>query len=396
MRILVVDDDPLTLELLGAALRKWGHEVETASDGEEAWKSFQQNPAPMLLSDWMMPLCDGIELCRRIREADSDIYTYFIMITAKRERDDLIAAIEGGADDFLVKPVFIDELRAKIHAGQRILKLQSDLSAQLNKLSIVNMQMRRDLEAAARIQQSLLPTSAPQVPHFACAWFYDPCSHVAGDIMNIIRLDEKTLGIYVLDVAGHGVPAALLAVSVSRILTPQREWGGMLKRPLDEPPYYEIAAPAEVADRLNASFPLTESNRQYFTILYGTLDMRAYEFRYAQAGHPGPLVLWPGGQALDFPRGEAAIGFFENEEYIEKTIALEVGARLFLYSDGVIETANASRDQFGIERLKQAASDSRALPLDQSVAFIRQRVADWRGELEGEDDATLLALEILP
>ena len=109
-------------------LRKWGYEVVEASDGQQALAILDGEPIGMVISDWVMPNVTGIDLCRRIRAKDSDHYTYLILCTSKGEKADLIEGMEAGADDFLVKPLNKEEMRVRVRAGERVLKLERGLA----------------------------------------------------------------------------------------------------------------------------------------------------------------------------------------------------------------------------------------------------------------------------
>src|SRR5262250_885395 len=129
MHILVVEDDAINRRLLARTLERWGHTVSAATDGDGAWTLLQQEQIHLVLSDWMMPKLSGIELCRRLRAAQFPSYIYFILLTSKAKKDDLIEGLAAGADDFIVKPFHEGELRARIQAGERIVKLEHELQA---------------------------------------------------------------------------------------------------------------------------------------------------------------------------------------------------------------------------------------------------------------------------
>ena len=126
--ILIAEDDPVFRHLLQSWLKKWNYRVVTAENGLEAWRALQQKESPQLaIVDWMMPGMEGVELCQRIRSAGDTPYRYILLLTAKDHSDDIVAGLDAGADDYLVKPFRFEELNARIRAGRRILKLQDDL-----------------------------------------------------------------------------------------------------------------------------------------------------------------------------------------------------------------------------------------------------------------------------
>jgi diguanylate cyclase (GGDEF)-like protein len=135
MRILVADDDRIIRHLLESLLSKWGDEVVTVADGPGAWKVLESAAAPRLaILDWMMPGLDGLEICRRLRRFEGRPYTYVLLLTSRTEGEDLIRALEAGADDYLTKPINPSELRARLQTGRRILGLMEQLLAAQEEL----------------------------------------------------------------------------------------------------------------------------------------------------------------------------------------------------------------------------------------------------------------------
>jgi DNA-binding response OmpR family regulator len=134
MNVLIADDDPVSRRLLQGYLQRWGHEVVAAADGEEAWRLFQQGDFPIVISDWMMPGIDGVELVRRIRSRESRGYAYTILLTARSQKEDVVEGMEAGADDFVAKPFDRDELRVRLREGERIVRLEQTLAEQCRAL----------------------------------------------------------------------------------------------------------------------------------------------------------------------------------------------------------------------------------------------------------------------
>ena len=124
MKVLIADDDPISRKLLQSYLQKWGCEVMAAENGLEAWSCFERDEFPIVITDWMMPELDGVELVRRIRASPRPGYVYVILLTAKGQKEDLVAGMDAGADDFLTKPFDRDELRVRLRAGERIVALE--------------------------------------------------------------------------------------------------------------------------------------------------------------------------------------------------------------------------------------------------------------------------------
>ena len=134
MRILVADDEPTGATILARSLERWGLEAVVARDGEEAWRIIEEGGISMAILDWMMPCADGPELCRRIRQDERHAHMHVILLTARDSRADVVAGLDAGADDYLIKPFDPDELRARVHVGIRVLTLQDRLAARVAEL----------------------------------------------------------------------------------------------------------------------------------------------------------------------------------------------------------------------------------------------------------------------
>ena len=148
MLILIAEDDPVSGKLLKRMLESWGHEVLVAVDGEEAWNICQRQKVKFVIADWIMPGMDGLTLCRRIRSSDDAGYIYFILLTGKDKKEDIIAGLDAGADDYVIKPFVRGELKVRVRAGERILNLERELNEQNETLNGLNIKLeeliRRD------------------------------------------------------------------------------------------------------------------------------------------------------------------------------------------------------------------------------------------------------------
>ncbi len=141
MKVLVVDDDPSTLEIVTATLERFGYEVATASDGASAWQQFHKDAYSVVITDWEMAGLDGIELCRKIRQADVPNYIYIIFLTSRQERQYVIECLSAGADDFISKPFNPEELRVRLRAAERILNLEHNLRKVNHELRHMNKRL---------------------------------------------------------------------------------------------------------------------------------------------------------------------------------------------------------------------------------------------------------------
>lgn len=143
MRILIAEDSLVARRLIETTLRRWGYDVLVACDGSDAWQVLEAGePPPLAIVDWVMPKMDGPELCRRIRQTQGTSSMYVILLTAKGMREDIVAGLDAGANDYLVKPFDPGELRARVDVGRRIVELQRDLADRVRELEEALSQVR--------------------------------------------------------------------------------------------------------------------------------------------------------------------------------------------------------------------------------------------------------------
>lgn len=394
-KALIVEDDPVSLHILKTMLEKWEFLVITATDGTDALAKFQADAdIEMVVSDWMMPKMDGIELCRRIRTVPGRPYTYFILLTAKSQTEDVVEGMEAGADDFISKPFNQYELRVRIRAGERVLDLQNQLERKLTELSDVTEQMSRDLEAAAAIQMSMLPTRHRAFPAINYAWKFVPCDRIGGDFFNLVRLDDHRIGIYIFDVSGHGVPAALQAVALGRMLSAYDPTASILLKPSSSANNHLVLSPQEVVSTLNSRFQFSGTRGDFITFLYGILDTQDSTFTYTRAGHPSPIVVSGGELPIFSDDGGIPIGIIPEPVYREQSFQLSPGDRVFFFTDGLTEISNAEGNRFGEDRLKAYLKKTAGNPLDATVENLTQLVAKWQGDEPRMDDLTILGVEL--
>jgi serine phosphatase RsbU (regulator of sigma subunit) len=266
------------------------------------------------------------------------------------------------------------------------------IERQNQDLSCANHRMKRDLDAAARVQQTLLPESFPEIQGLSFAWSYRPCDELAGDSLNIVRINDDMMALYLLDVSGHGVPAALLSVTVTRSLHPRT--GGAASLVAGPGANPDAVDPVQVVSRLNTLYPMASNGDHYFTMIYGLLDIRTRRLRFTVAGHPAPILVRQGSRPERLDISGFPIGMIPGAEYEESVIDLQSGDRLYLHSDGVTEEVNAHDEEFGDERLLTVIADTQALGLHNTLESMVQEVVAWRGEEHLQDDVSILAVSV--
>lgn len=387
IRILIAEDHELTRFKLQTDLEKWGHYVSAAEDGEKALEMFESGEFSIVITDWMMPNVDGLQLVQKIRATGKSDYVYIIMLTAKAEKHDIVAGMSAGADDFLAKPFHRDELKVRLRAGQRITSLNREINE-------TNRRLKRSLEAAAEIQRSFLPSNVPETLSFRFSWEYQLCDELGGDMLNIVPLDDERIGVYVLEVSGDGVPASLLATTLTRLMSPSSDPSSLLVERGDDFDDFDVLNPDEVVLRLSEQFSGSLEPGQFVTLLYGVLDSRTREFVYVTAGHPPLIHQKVSGESNALQSSGLPISAGQDDaDYETESLTLSNGERLVIYSDGVPDTANASGDLYGIDRFEDTLARGRNLPLEEATAAIVSELAKWRGSSPVNDDMSLVAIE---
>jgi sigma-B regulation protein RsbU (phosphoserine phosphatase) len=235
----------------------------------------------------------------------------------------------------------------------------------------------RELSIARQIQSSILPQAMPLVSGLSIVARYRPMTAVAGDFYDFLQLDTQRLGILVADVSGHGVPAALIASMVKVALAAQRE---------------RADSPAAVLAGLNQALHGHLAG-QYVTAAYLFVDVRSRLIRYGAAGHPPMLRASRQDASVDeVTKNGLLLGFIEDTRYEEVEQPLRIGERFLLYTDGLIEAANADDDLFGLERLKANLAAAAGIPSHAVTETLLSVVDTWSGRPPG-DDVTLVVVD---
>jgi sigma-B regulation protein RsbU (phosphoserine phosphatase) len=272
--VLVVDDVEENREVLGRFLARSGYVVEKAADGRAALAMIERDERfDTVLLDVMMPEVDGYEVLRTIRRRWSAAELPVVMATVMDSSDEVVKALGMGANDYVTKPLDLSVVLARVKAQvslvgmvRRSREAEEQLAERNRLLGSANEQMTAELEAAAKVQKALLPVSPPEVSGYGFAWSFEPSAGLAGDLLNVFRLDDRRVGFFVLDVSGHGVAASLLSVTVSRFLSATADVSSMLWRQT-EGGGYELESPGRVADRLNRRFPFDDETKQFLTMV---------------------------------------------------------------------------------------------------------------------------------
>ena len=390
-KILVVDDNVVNRKLLFSILKKEGYELLEASDGEEAIEVAVQGQPDLILLDIMMPKKDGYEVCRELKKDERFAAVPIIFLSAKAETEDKIKGLELGGADYVTKPFDRGEVVARCHAQLKIRDLTKRLTLANRDLLEKQRLIDEDLKAAAEIQRSLLPQEYPNVDIMDVAWKFMPCQSIGGDIFNLIRLDEDNWGIYMVDVSGHGVPSALVAVSVTQMMHSSKSV--ILKRSIDHPPHYQIVAPPEVLDKLDREYPIERFDK-FFTITYIVLNGQSKRILYSNAAHPPPVLLHPDGTLEFLDKGGTIIGMGGALPFEGGENQLRAGDKLFIYTDGIVEYQDEDGNFYGEDRFFDEMKRLKDEPISSMIDGVIASVMDFGKNNEPQDDISLLGVEI--
>lgn len=385
--VLVVDDSRAHRRLMCRTLEKWGYATMEAESGEEALEICRERDIRLIVSDWMMPGMSGVAFCQAWRDLSEERSGYFILLTAQTEREALAEGLESGADDFLSKPFSAVELRARLRAGERVLNAQralaeknEELSSTLEKLSEAYSAIDRDLQEARRFQESLLPDAFVPLGEMDISLLFRPSGHVGGDMVGYFHIAEDEMGVFAVDVAGHGVGSALMTARIaSYFSTSAPERNIALTQTSDG---FAMLPPDVVCARLNTLLNRDADSDLYLTMVLAHVSIGTGQVRLCQAGHPSPLVMRRDGgfefhEAFGMP-----IGLVDGAEYEASEILLRSGDRLLFYSDGITECPDprgALLDEAGLTGILSRTGPASGLDLLSAL------VTEVEAFAEGED-----------
>ena len=397
MKILIADDDALSRRMLQATLNGWDYEVVEARDGEEAWRILQGEDAPQLaIMDWLMPGLDGLEVCRRVRALADAPYRYLLLLTSRDRKEDVVAGMEAGADDYLTKPFHRHELQVRLRAGRRILDLQAALLNSLAEVRQAEEQVAqsraREFETGAKIQQTLLlghPPPGPAGDQVSALTI--PSQQIDGDFYDFFVQGETCLDVIVGDVMGKGVPAALMGAAIKSSLL------RALSQLQSAAPGRAVPTPEEIVAAVHAEvtgqFIILE---RFATLCYARFDGAARRVDWVDCGHTKTLHRHAGTGRCDvMDAGQnMPLGFSEREVYAQVSEPFETGDLFLFYSDGVTEAQNGATEQFGITRLRALVETRPELGPEALVQAVRDAVVAFSGSERMADDLTCVAVRI--
>lgn len=397
--VLVVDDSKLQRKLLTLALKRWGFDVTEAASAEEALECAAHQRPDLVLSDWMMPGMSGLELCRRFREMDGEEYLYFILLTSKSEKEEVARGLDSGADDFLTKPVDNNELRARITAGERLIEMQRSmaeanraLSETLGELQQLYDNIDSDLQEAKKLQQSLVKERFRALPVGDLSLLLRSSGHVGGDLVGFFEAGPHHVGLYALDVSGHGISSALMTARLAGYLSSAAPDQNVALRKNSRGEYVP-RLPDEVVADLNDLVLDEMETEHYFTLLLGFVELATGHIVMSQAGHPHPAVQRANGDVEQIGTGGFPVGLLSGVGFQRFALTLDRGDRILILSDGVTECPSPQGEMLGEEGLEGFMQDLADMRGPAFLEALICRLTDFNGSEDFPDDVSAILFE---
>lgn len=322
--ILVVDDDAFNRELLTRHLERQGHRVRQASDGAEALSALERSPFDLVLLDVMMPGMNGYQFLERLKSRPRLRDTHVIVISALEESGSVARCLRLGAEDYLPREFDPVVLRARIESCLERNRLRARERLSLQALAAAQRQLADELRRAAEYVRSLLPRKV-RWRELRTDWIFLPSRDLGGDAFGYTRLEDGRIALYLLDVSGHGIEAALLSVSIlNRIHS----------LPRSEPGLWD---PGRVLSDLNASYRQEDQNNLFFSAWFGLWDPPTRVLRYAGAGAPPAVLAVPGSPLKTLESQGPAVGIEDSPTFPCSETEIPRNSVLYLFSDGIYE-----------------------------------------------------------
>jgi sigma-B regulation protein RsbU (phosphoserine phosphatase) len=387
-RILIADDQPDVLEALRLLLKGHGYSTESVTSPSALIDLLAKKEFDVILMDLNYARDttsgrEGLDLLAQLQANEST--PPIVVMTGWASVGLAVEAMQHGVGDFVEKPWanvrLLEILKKQIEAGQqkRAAKKQAMEKSHAQDEAALQLQRReREVEEARAIQQGFLPQEIPQIPGYQISGAWQPARIVGGDYYDVLPFDDDAVGLCIADVAGKGMPAALLMSNF------QASVRGFASPSL---------SPDALCEKLNALVNRNIAADRFITFFYAHLDGPARRLSYANAGHNTPIVLHRDGSHRRLDQGGAVLGVFKKQSFEAETIELAPGDRVVFYTDGVTEAHDCDGEEFGDSRLLELLQDSRDVDSQTAQEKIFSTVAQFCGG-NWEDDATLIVLSV--
>lgn len=382
-RILVVDDEPDLEHLVRQKFRRKIRNNELdfifAHSGAEAVEKLRADgKIDLVLTDINMPEMDGLTLLGEISKLDTMVKS--VVVSAYSDMENIRAAMNLGAFDFVTKPIDLTDLETTINKSINELRVLKEAIRSRDQLVAI----QQELDVATEIQTSILPRVFPAFPdrsEFEVFARMLTAKEVGGDFYDFFLVDKNRIGFVIGDVSGKGVPAAIL-MAVSRTFLKSTAMTGI--------------PPDACLQTINNAVAEDSTSGMFVTIFYAVIDTRSGTLEYCSAGHNPAYVLSANGGVRDLENvGGIPVGAMSDFEYKSKTVVLQPGDTVFLYTDGVTEAENPTGEQFGESRLEGSLKGPTDSNAETIIAKVIEDVRTFASGATQSDDITCLAFRYL-
>ncbi len=379
-KVLVINDSRSLSEIIQFYLEMKNYDVAIAPDGYQGVEKAKEFLPDIILLDVIMPGIDGFEVCRRLKQEPITQEVPILFLSSLTNSEDKIKGLEIGAVDFISNTADQPELLARIGTHLKIRELTQKLKNSNQELRTKQKALSDDLYAAAHIQKSLLPPDLIHLPnHIKIAWFCQSSELVGGDICCFLPLNDENLIAYILDVSGHGVPSAMVTVSVTQYLNQLL----MMNQNI---------TPKEALAKLNKEYPYEKFN-MFSTIFYLKMNMKTGHLLYCNAGHPPGIILSKDHEYKLLDSTGPMIGIDQSSSFEEMEEKIMPGEKIILFTDGITEYRNEIGEFYQSERLYSLLEKFKNEPIQTIIQSVIQSVKEFGKGYPPRDDISIMGIE---
>ncbi len=377
MRVLVVDDTAQNLEFICHVIRRMGHVPVSASSGEQALEMFQSDSPDMILMDVMMPGIGGLEATRRIRTAASGRWVPIIMVTACGHEDDIVAGLNAGADDYLLKPLSLNIFQAKVRVFEHIVRLQREITQRSEELGAYYQQAEEERRIGAWLMEYMINRPGLREPEVR--YNITPAWHFSGDLLAAAQTPGQSRHVMLSDGMGHGLPAAITSLPLFDTFYAMTELGYGIDR---------------IAEAMNKRLHAMSPRGRFASVTLASINPWTGVIEVWNGGNPQPCLIGTDGEILRrWSSKYLPLGILPPDDFCSEPEVHPYGeaCQFFLWSDGLIEQENEAGDPYGMERpygiLQASVNEARF------DALLREVIAH-RGSVAAADDISLMMVEV--
>src|SRR5713226_4470619 len=388
-RILIADDQPDVLRALCLLLKGHGYTTETVTSPSDLLEALGRAEFDLLLMDLNYARDttsgrEGLDLLSRLKALDG--IPPIVVMTGWATVGIAVEAMQRGVTDFVEKPwtnsQLLEVLSKQITLGRERRESARLAVQETQAQKVIASQFHEqehEIAEARAIQEGFLPKEIAQLAGYEIASAWQSARVVGGDYFDVLPFDGETFGLCIADVAGKGLPAALLMSNLQAAVR------GLASVSL---------SPDDLCARLNALLCRNMASDRFVTLFYAQLDGPARRLRYVSAGHNSPFILHANGSHERLSEGGGVLGAFANQALQAGVAELRPGDRVVLFTDGVTEASNSADEEFGEERLLRVLQENRGISAQELQKKILQTASEFCGGI-WQDDATLLVVAVL-